>query len=78
VCRAPADLERSAAVIVEVGPHEPSAMTGAPLTGTPEQIAAGLQEYAAAGVSHLQVWLEPNTPAGIEAFGRVLEVMGDG
>jgi alkanesulfonate monooxygenase SsuD/methylene tetrahydromethanopterin reductase-like flavin-dependent oxidoreductase (luciferase family) len=76
-CRAagrdPATLERSAAVIVEVGPHAPSAMTGPPLTGSPAEIAAGLRAYAAAGVSHVQVWLEPNTPAGIAAFSEVLE-----
>jgi alkanesulfonate monooxygenase SsuD/methylene tetrahydromethanopterin reductase-like flavin-dependent oxidoreductase (luciferase family) len=71
--RDPAALERSAAVIVEVGPHEPSAMTGPPLTGSPAEIAAGLRAYADAGVSHVQVWLEPNTPAGIEAFAPVLD-----
>ncbi len=68
-----ASLERSAAVIVEVGPHEPSAMSGPPLTGSAEEIAAGLRAYADAGVSHVQVWLEPNTLAGIEAFAPVLE-----
>jgi alkanesulfonate monooxygenase SsuD/methylene tetrahydromethanopterin reductase-like flavin-dependent oxidoreductase (luciferase family) len=71
--REPESLTRSAAVIVEVGPHEPSAMTGPPLTGSPAEIAAGLRAYADAGVSHVQVWLEPNTPEGIEAFARVLE-----
>jgi alkanesulfonate monooxygenase SsuD/methylene tetrahydromethanopterin reductase-like flavin-dependent oxidoreductase (luciferase family) len=71
--RIPATLERSAAVIVEVGSHEPSAMTGPPLTGSPAEIAAGLRAYADAGLSHVQVWLEPNTPAGIEAFVPVLE-----
>jgi alkanesulfonate monooxygenase SsuD/methylene tetrahydromethanopterin reductase-like flavin-dependent oxidoreductase (luciferase family) len=71
--RDPSTLERSAAVIVEVGPHEPSAMTGPPLTGSPADIAAGLHDYADAGLSHVQIWLEPNTPAGIEAFARVLE-----
>jgi alkanesulfonate monooxygenase SsuD/methylene tetrahydromethanopterin reductase-like flavin-dependent oxidoreductase (luciferase family) len=76
--RDPATLERSAAVIVEVGPHEPSAMTGPPLAGTPAEIAAGLRAYAAAGLSHLQVWLEPNTPAGIEAFAPVLEALDRG
>jgi alkanesulfonate monooxygenase SsuD/methylene tetrahydromethanopterin reductase-like flavin-dependent oxidoreductase (luciferase family) len=73
VGRDPATLERSAAVIVEVGPHEPSAMTGPPLTGSPKEIAAGLRAYADAGVSHVQIWLEPNTPAGIAAFAPVLE-----
>ena len=71
--RSPVTLERSAAVIVEVGPHKPSAMTGPPLTGSSAEIAAGLRAYADAGLSHVQVWLEPNTPAGIEAFVPVLE-----
>ncbi len=76
--RDPATLDRSSAVIVEVGPHEPSAMTGPPLTGTPTEIAAGLRAYADAGLSHVQIWLEPNTPAGIEAFAPVLAELDRG
>jgi alkanesulfonate monooxygenase SsuD/methylene tetrahydromethanopterin reductase-like flavin-dependent oxidoreductase (luciferase family) len=71
--REPSSLERSCAVIVEVGPHEPSAMTGVPISGSPAEIAAGLKAYGDVGVSHLQVWLEPNTPEGIAAFAPVLE-----
>jgi alkanesulfonate monooxygenase SsuD/methylene tetrahydromethanopterin reductase-like flavin-dependent oxidoreductase (luciferase family) len=71
--RDPRTLERSAAVIVEVGPHEPSAMTGPPISGSSADIADVLRAHAAAGLSHVQVWLEPNTPAGIEAFAPVLE-----
>jgi alkanesulfonate monooxygenase SsuD/methylene tetrahydromethanopterin reductase-like flavin-dependent oxidoreductase (luciferase family) len=78
VGRDPSTLERSAAVIVEVGAHAPSAMTGPPLTGSAAEIAAGLRAYAAAGVGHVQVWLEPNTPAGIEAFASVLEELDRG
>ena len=73
VDREPSSLERSCAVIVEVGPHEPSAMTGVPISGSPAEIAAGLRAYGDAGVSHLQVWLEPNTPEGIAAFAPVLQ-----
>ena len=76
--RDPATLERSAAVIVEVGPHAPSAMTGPPLTGSPSDIAAALRAHAEAGLSHVQVWLEPNTPVGIEAFAPVLEELDRG
>ena len=76
--RDPSTLDRSSAVIVEVGPHEPSAMTGPPLTGSPAEIAAGLRAYADAGLSHVQVWLEPNAPAGIEAFAPVLEELDRG
>ena len=76
--RIPATLERSAAVIIEVGPHEPSAMTGPPLTGSPAEIAAGLRAYADAGLSHVQIWLEPNTPQGIAAFAPVLQELDRG
>ncbi len=76
--RDPATLARSAAVIVEVGPHAPSSMTGPPLTGSPAEIAAGLRAHADAGLSHVQVWLEPNTPAGIAAFAPVLEELDRG
>ena len=76
--RDPKTLERSAAVIVEVGPHEPSSMTGPPLAGSPAEIAASLRAHADAGLSHVQVWLEPNTPAGIEAFAPVLEELDRG
>jgi alkanesulfonate monooxygenase SsuD/methylene tetrahydromethanopterin reductase-like flavin-dependent oxidoreductase (luciferase family) len=71
--REPSSLDRSCAVIVEVGPHEPSAMTGVPLSGSPADIAAGLLSYGDVGVTHLQVWLEPNTPEGIAAFAPVLQ-----
>jgi probable F420-dependent oxidoreductase len=76
--RDPATLERSAAVFVEVGPHEPSAMIQAPLAGGPQEIAAGLRAYADAGITHLQVVLEPATPAGIEAFAPALEQLERG
>jgi probable F420-dependent oxidoreductase len=76
--RDPGSLERTAAVVVEVGPHAPSTMSVPPLTGTPEEVAAELRAHAAAGLSHLQVWLEPNTLAGIEAFAPILEALDRG
>jgi probable F420-dependent oxidoreductase len=76
--RNPQTLARTAAVKVEVGPHAPSTMSVAPLTGSPAELAAKLRAYAEIGVSHLQVWPEPNTVAGIEAFGRVLEALDRG
>ena len=76
--RDPATLRRSAAVIVEVGPHTPSTMSGPPLTGSVAEIAAGLRAYAEAGLSGVQVWLEPATPAGIEAFAPVLAELDRG
>jgi probable F420-dependent oxidoreductase len=71
--RDPKSLSRTSAVKVEIGPHAPSAMSVAPLTGTPEQLADQLRAYAAAGIDHVQLWVEPATVGGFEAFGAVLE-----
>jgi alkanesulfonate monooxygenase SsuD/methylene tetrahydromethanopterin reductase-like flavin-dependent oxidoreductase (luciferase family) len=73
VGRDPATLSRSAAVVVEAGPPGPSARNRPRLSGGSAAIADSLRAHAAAGLSHVQVWLEPNTLAGIEAFAPVLE-----
>jgi alkanesulfonate monooxygenase SsuD/methylene tetrahydromethanopterin reductase-like flavin-dependent oxidoreductase (luciferase family) len=48
------------------------------VTGAPEQMAEELRAYADQGISHLQLWLEPNTLAGLEAFAPVLELLDKG
>ncbi len=73
--RDPKTLSRSSAVKVEIGPHTPSTMSVDPLTGGPEALAAQLRDYAAAGIDHVQLWIEPNTVAGYEAFASVLELL---
>jgi probable F420-dependent oxidoreductase len=70
--RDPATLERTAAVLVEVAPHPPSVMAEPPLGGTPEHVADSLRAYARAGITHVQVFLEPLTLAGVETFAPVL------
>jgi probable F420-dependent oxidoreductase len=45
------------------------------LSGTAEEIAAGLNAFADRGTSHVQVWLGPNTRAGIAAFAPVLDLL---
>jgi len=42
---------------------------------TPEELAERLRAFARAGISHVQLWLEPNTMAGIDAFLPVLELL---
>jgi hypothetical protein len=34
-----------------------------------------LRAYAHAGFTHVQLWLEPSTLAGIDAFAPVLELL---
>ena len=50
-------------------------MSEAPLTGGPAALAEQLNAFADAGISHVQLWIEPNTVEGIEAFGEVLEIL---
>jgi probable F420-dependent oxidoreductase len=73
-----AGIARTATVYVQVGESGYAEPGVDPLTGSAEEIAAGLRAYADYGVSHLQVRLEPNTPAGIAAFAPVLEALDRG
>ena len=50
--------------------------TATPLTGSTEEIAAGLQVFADQGISHLQIYLVPNTLETLERFHKVLQAMG--
>jgi alkanesulfonate monooxygenase SsuD/methylene tetrahydromethanopterin reductase-like flavin-dependent oxidoreductase (luciferase family) len=76
--RDPATLERTAGVWVDL-PIAPRREGWNALTGTPDEIAAGLRVYADAGYSEVQVWLNQPTIEGIEAFAPVItRVMGDG
>lgn len=77
----PSTIERTVSIIVDQsGRHEvPASMdpdTAVPLTGSAEEIAAGLQAFADEGISHIQVYLVPNTLESIERFQKVLEAMG--
>jgi len=67
--RDPATLARSAAVHIGLAPERARSEM---LTGAPEVIAERMRSYARAGISHVQLWLEPSTQAGIEAFAPVL------
>jgi hypothetical protein len=71
VGRDPATLGRSASVVVKLpmGQGEPSA------DGQPEKIAQMLRNYAREGLSHVQLWLVPNTLAALEWFTSVLTLL---
>jgi alkanesulfonate monooxygenase SsuD/methylene tetrahydromethanopterin reductase-like flavin-dependent oxidoreductase (luciferase family) len=44
-----------------------------PLSGSPEEIAAGIRGFGAQGVSHLQIYPIPPTLATIEALVPIIE-----
>jgi alkanesulfonate monooxygenase SsuD/methylene tetrahydromethanopterin reductase-like flavin-dependent oxidoreductase (luciferase family) len=85
--RDPATLQRTAGALVDLPGSESSQIPAgvrayrssrAPAAGTPEELAERLRDFARAGISHVQLWLEPNTMAGIDAFLPVLELLDRG
>ncbi len=86
VGRAPSTLTRTASMMVELpndgpsGHHWMASIFGAlqPATGSPAELAALHRAFAATGISHVQVWLDPSTEAGIEAFTPVLGLLDRG
>jgi alkanesulfonate monooxygenase SsuD/methylene tetrahydromethanopterin reductase-like flavin-dependent oxidoreductase (luciferase family) len=74
VGRDPATLERTLTIHVSpLGGVDP--MFGQGHTGTPEEIAAILERFACEGISHLQLLVSPNSPAGVEALAPVLAAL---
>ncbi len=74
--RDPSTLDITVGTMVRL----PSSSSSHPLlqqaiAGSPEEIAQKLQAFAGEGASHLVVMLDPLTPAGIEEFARIVELM---
>ena len=83
-CRAagrdPSEVERTAAVLVRlsggVGRDDAGSLRGIPpLQGTSEEIATGLRGYAAEGIAHVQLVLDPITEASIAELAPVLGLL---
>jgi len=84
VGRDPAAVERTVAVLVRL-PGGTGRVMGesdrpevAPLEGPPEVLEAAFRAYAAAGVGHLQLVLDPITMGSIEALAPVLALLDRG
>lgn len=92
VGRDPATLERTAGVIIDLpirdpnrsgrasvsGATEPTTKPDPPATGSPAELADLLRGYAREGIGHVQVWIDPSTVAGVEAFAEVLDLLDRG
>ncbi|MEZ4521613.1 MAG: LLM class flavin-dependent oxidoreductase [Thermomicrobiales bacterium] len=75
--RDPATLQRSVGVLMSpTGRRQPHVSRLSPaLTGSPEELAGYLREFADRGMDHVQVWVYPNTPHAVEEFGKALEIL---
>lgn len=84
VGRDPKTVERTCAVYVQLpagqGRHTMASEDEASpaLRGTPEELAEVMRQYAAAGISHIQLVMDPITTESIEAFAPVLEILDRG
>lgn len=78
VGRDPATLARSVALLVGMSDSTSETRYGRPLRGTAEELAAEVRRYAAAGVSHVQLYFEPYSRGAIEEFAPVLALLDQG
>jgi probable F420-dependent oxidoreductase len=79
VGRDPAQVARTVTVLVQMtggmGRRTELTKPTPPQHGTPEQLAELLRRYAAAGVAHVQLVLDPISAASIAEFGPVLQIL---
>jgi alkanesulfonate monooxygenase SsuD/methylene tetrahydromethanopterin reductase-like flavin-dependent oxidoreductase (luciferase family) len=85
VGRDPATLQRIIGIQVDLlnenrEAPQPRQWTMAPwpLTGAPEELAIQIRAYTAARVTHMMVWIDPVSLAGIDAFAPVLAALDAG
>ena len=83
--RDPSEIERTVAVLVRmpggtgrVMGDTSDKMAVAPLEGPPEAMAAVLRGYAAEGIGHVQLVVDPITEASVAALAPMLEALDRG
>lgn len=79
VGRDPATLERTVSVLVDLPGRAGRPLEEEPaLSGSSEELAEALRGYAREGISHVQVVLDPNTLAAVEALAPTLDLLDRG
>ncbi|HEU5422019.1 MAG TPA: LLM class flavin-dependent oxidoreductase [Nitrolancea sp.] len=76
--RDPKTLARSIAVMVDYSGRTEFRRGEQPLLGSPEELADACRQFAAEGVSHLQIVFRPTTVETIERFAPVLGLLDQG
>lgn len=76
--RDPATIELTASVEAHLlSPGEQRTADAPEVTGTPEEVAEMVREFATVGVTHLIV-ISPSDVTGVERFARVIELLNQG
>lgn len=78
--RDPTTVERTVSLLVDLpnATGRPSEEKPGLKPGEPEALAAHLHAYAAAGISHVQLMIDPNTREGMEWAARAVELLDRG
>ena len=78
--RDPASVERTVSLLVDLptATGRPSEAKPGLKARAPEELADHLLGYAGAGISHVQLMMDPNTPAGIEWAAEALALVDKG
>jgi hypothetical protein len=86
VGRDPTTLARSVGLLVELPgtrPYPPDYPAQDPgpggklISGTAEELADTFRAFARIGVTHLQIWLNPTTPEGVERLAETLRLLDE-
>jgi alkanesulfonate monooxygenase SsuD/methylene tetrahydromethanopterin reductase-like flavin-dependent oxidoreductase (luciferase family) len=72
--RDPASIEMTVGTEVRLQPRKEDGSPDRAISGTSEEIADRLQDFASVGTSHLIVSLDAVTPASIEQLGHIVEL----
>lgn len=79
VGRDPAQVERTVAAFVRLpgAAHQRDfdRFSAPPIEGSPGQVAQVLRDFAAEGIGHVQLVIDPITPAGLTALAPILEAL---
>ncbi|HEX6220026.1 MAG TPA: LLM class flavin-dependent oxidoreductase [Acidimicrobiia bacterium] len=81
VGRDPAEVERTVAVYVQLSggrgrqPGDSDRGTAPPISGTGAEVAEQLRSFGSAGISHLQIVLDPITVAGVEELAGIVALV---
>jgi alkanesulfonate monooxygenase SsuD/methylene tetrahydromethanopterin reductase-like flavin-dependent oxidoreductase (luciferase family) len=73
--RDPAEVRRSACVLVRLDPTSRERPDDTALTGPPSLIADRIHAFGAAGADEVIVVMDPSTEASIDALGAVLPLL---
>jgi alkanesulfonate monooxygenase SsuD/methylene tetrahydromethanopterin reductase-like flavin-dependent oxidoreductase (luciferase family) len=77
VGRDPSQVTRTVAAMVKMpgytGARDFDRKSAPPLPGDPDELAATLRDFAAAGISHVQLVIDPITVASLEGLGTMLQ-----